>query len=58
MTAATMEKPAIKTGNATLDMILPLLTDKQLEKLAEFAQFLIWLQDHDSNKQDDDVHKK
>ena len=49
MTAATMEKPAIKTGNATLDMVLPLLRADKLEKLAEFAQFLRWLQDNDDD---------
>ncbi len=49
MTAATMEKPAIKTGNATLDMVLPLLKADKLEKLAEFAQFLIWSRDDENH---------
>ena len=52
MTAATMEKPAIKTGNATLDMILPLLTEKKLESLAEFAKFLMWSSTKDDDNDD------
>ncbi len=49
MATATAEKPAIKTGNATLDMVLPLLTEKKLERLAEFAQFLRWSGDDDND---------
>lgn len=47
----TAEK-TVKTGNAILGREIPLLTEKQLEKLADYARFLIWLQDHGSNKQD------
>lgn len=49
MATATAEKPAIKTGNATLDMVLPLLTEKKLERLAEFAQFLRWSRDDENH---------
>ena len=49
MTAATAEKPAIKTGNAILDMALPLLRADKLEKLADYAQFLMLSQDDDDN---------
>lgn len=48
MTAAA-EKPAVKTGNVILDMQIPLLNDEQLDKLAEYAKFLIWSQDDDDD---------
>ena len=49
MTAATMEKPAIKTGNAILDIELHLLTADELEKLVEFAKFLRWSRNDDDD---------
>ncbi len=49
MTAATMEKPAIKTGNAILDMQIPLLTDDELLKLADYAKFLRWSREDDDD---------
>ena len=48
MTAAAAEK-TITTGNVILDMELPLLTEKQLEKLADYAKYLRW-----SSREDDD----
>ena len=48
MTAAA-EKPAVKTGNVILDMQIPLLNDEQLDKLAEYAKFLMWSQDDDDD---------
>ena len=47
-------KPAVKTGNEILDREIPLLTEKQLAKLADYARFLIWLRDNRSNKDDTD----
>ena len=49
MTAAAAEKPVTKTGNVILDMQIPLLTDKQLEKLAEYAKFLRWSREDDDD---------
>lgn len=52
MTAATLElktEKTVKTGNIVLDMAIPLLSDKQLEKLADYAKYLRW-----SSKDDDD----
>ena len=52
MTAATLElktEKTVKTGNIVLDMEIPLLSDKQLEKLADYAKYLRW-----SSKDDDD----
>ena len=49
MTAATMEKPTIKTGNAILDIELHLLTADELEKLVEFAKFLRWSRNDDDD---------
>ena len=48
MTVAAAEK-TVRTGNVILDMQIPLLTDKQLEKLADYAKFLRW-----SSEDDDD----
>ena len=42
MTTATAEKPAVKTGNVILDLQLPFMTEKQLEKLADYAKYLRW----------------
>ena len=44
----TAEK-TVKTGNVILDMQIPLLTEKQLEKLADYAKYLRW-----SDMADDD----
>lgn len=38
------------TGNAVLDMRLSLLTGQELEKLADYARFLIWLRDDKCRK--------
>ena len=48
MTTATAEKPAVKTGNVILDLQLPFMTEKQLEKLADYAKYLRW-SDADDN---------
>ena len=47
MTAAAAEK-TVRTGNVILDMQIPLLTDKQLEKLADYAKFLRWSREDDN----------
>ena len=41
MSTATAERP-ITTGNIVLDMRLPLLTGQELEKLADYANYLMW----------------
>ena len=51
MSTAVLEKKAeVKTGNEIFDM-LPLLTEKELEDVAKFAQFLIWSRE---DEEDDD----
>ena len=37
-----MSTAVLTTGNKVLDMELPLLTEKELEDVARFAQFLRW----------------
>lgn len=46
----------IKTGNEILDTELPLMTENELEKLANYAKYLKWLRidEHDENEEDDD----
>ena len=48
MTIAVNER-TVKTGNVILDMRIPLLNDEQLNKLAEYAKFLMWSQDDDDD---------
>ncbi|MBQ9390153.1 MAG: hypothetical protein IJU07_08275 [Synergistaceae bacterium] len=43
--AITAEKTAT-TGNVSLDMLIPLMTDEELAKLADYARFLVWLRDN------------
>ena len=51
MSTAVLEKKSeVKTGNEIFDM-LPLLTEKELEDVAKFAQFLIWSRE---DEEDDD----
>ncbi|MBR1657515.1 MAG: hypothetical protein IJ697_03510 [Synergistaceae bacterium] len=50
MTTVALEtERTVKTGNIVLDMEIPLLSEKQLEKLADYAKYLRW-----SSKDDDD----
>ena len=50
MTTAVLEtERTVKTGNIVLDMEIPLLSEKQLEKLADYAKYLRW-----SSEEDDD----
>lgn len=50
MTVAVMEaERTVNTGNIVLDMEIPLLSDKQLEKLADYVKYLRW-----SSEDDDD----
>lgn len=51
MTTATAEK-TISTGNVILDMQIPLLTEKQLEKLADYAKYLRWSDTADDDNDD------
>ncbi len=44
----TAEK-TVKTGNVILDMQIPLLTDEELFKLADYAKFLRWSREDDDN---------
>ena len=44
----TAEK-TVKTGNVILDMQIPLLTDDELFKLADYAKFLRWSREDDDN---------
>ncbi|MBQ9418848.1 MAG: hypothetical protein IJU31_00570 [Synergistaceae bacterium] len=37
------------TGNATLDVILPLLSAKKLDKLADYARCLNWTDEDDDD---------
>ncbi|MBQ2616581.1 MAG: hypothetical protein IJF90_06955 [Synergistaceae bacterium] len=48
MTTATMERN-VKTGNIVLDMRLPLLTGQELEKLADYANYLMWSREDDDD---------
>lgn len=50
MTTAVMEaERTVKTGNVILDMEIPLLSDEQLEKLADYAKYLRWSSEDDDN---------
>ena len=44
----TAEK-TVKTGDVILDMQIPLLTDDELFKLADYAKFLRWSREDDDN---------
>ena len=48
MSTATAERP-ITTGNIVLDMRLPLLTGQELEKLADYANYLMWSREDDDD---------
>ena len=37
------------SGNAVLDLELPLLSTKSLTKLADYAKYLVWQQDEDDD---------
>lgn len=50
MTTAVMEaERTVKTGNVILDMEIPLLSDEQLEKLADYAKYLRWSAENDDD---------
>ena len=53
MATATMEREkavrTVKTGNVILDMEIPLLSDGQLEKLADYAKYLRWSGEDDND---------
>ena len=36
------KKAELTTGNRILDMNLPLMTDNELERLADYTKYLIW----------------
>ena len=56
MSTAVLEKESrLTTGNKILDMELPLLTENELAKLADYAKYLVWSRiDDDENDDDDD----
>ena len=47
-------KKKITTGNFRLDLILPTLSEKNLEKLADYARYLRWLSIENDEDDDDD----
>ncbi|MBQ9389223.1 MAG: hypothetical protein IJU07_03510 [Synergistaceae bacterium] len=53
MATATMEREkavrTVKTGNVILDMEIPLLSDGQLEKLADYAKDRRWSGEDDND---------
>ena len=48
------KKKKISTGNFQLDLILPKLSEKNLEKLADYARYLRWLSIENDEDDDDD----
>lgn len=55
MTVETMKaERTVKTGNITLDMVIPLLSEKQLEKLADYVKYLRWSSKNNNDNHDDD----
>ena len=52
MSTAVLEKKAeVKTGNEIVDM-LPLLTEKELERLADYTRYIMWSREEE--KDDDE----
>ena len=52
MSTAVLEKKAeVKTGNEIFDM-LPLLTEKELERLADYTRYIMWSREEE--KDDDE----
>ncbi len=49
-----LTKKKISTGNFQLDLILPKLSEKNLEKLADYARYLRWLSIENDEDDDDD----
>ena len=50
MTTAAAEK--FTTGSVVLDMELPLLTEHELEKLADYAKYLRWSREEEDDDDD------
>lgn len=42
----------VTTGNVILDMEIPLLTDEELVKLADYAKFLRWSREEEEEEED------
>lgn len=57
MTTATAEK-SIRTGNVILDMELPLLTENELGKMAEYAKFLRWSRDNENSGKKQELRRQ
>ena len=54
MSTAVLEKESrLTTGNKILDMELPLLTENELERLADYAKYLRWSRIDDEEDDDD-----
>lgn len=47
MSTAVAEKKNIWTGSVALDKELSLLTENELERLADYAKYLVWSRDDD-----------
>lgn len=52
MSTAVAEKKNIWTGNVALDKELSLLTENELERLADYAKYLVWSRDDDYDDDD------
>ena len=50
----TSKKTKPTTGNFQLDLILPMLSEKNLQKLADYARYLRWLSIENDEDDDDD----
>ena len=49
MSTAVLEKKAeVKTGNEIFDM-LPLLTEKELERLADYTRYIMWSREEEKD---------
>ena len=49
MSTAVLEKKAeVKTGNEIVDM-LPLLTEKELERLADYTRYIMWSREEEKD---------
>ncbi|MBQ3396756.1 MAG: hypothetical protein IJG55_10610 [Synergistaceae bacterium] len=56
MSTAVLEKESrLSTGNEIIDTRLPLLTEKELARVADYIRYVIWSRiDDDENDDDDD----
>ena len=55
---STLTAERLTTGNEVLDMEIPLLTDEELVKLADYAKFLRWSREDDDDWADAPLTKE